>query len=211
MDYLDELADYCLTQDRLERFDFVLNNRLNCLTTIFDKLHDPHNVSACIRSCEIFGCTDVHIVTEEERFKMSRGTSRNSVRWVNNNYYEHFSEAADNLHKQGYTLVGTLAESEGATRIDQFELPEKLCLVMGSEHDGLSEESRKLCDDFVTIPMFGFTISLNVSNAMSIMLQHFSERYRKSGRSVYIDDAFKESLKYEWLERDIRKRFGWFN
>ena len=78
-----------------------------------------------------------------------------------------------------------------------------------SEHSGLSKESLALCDDFVTIPMYGFTTSYNVSTAMAILLQHFGENYRASGKDIFISQEYKDQLRQQWYERDIRKKFGW--
>ena len=209
LDHLDELVNYSLTPERLQRFEDVLNSRLACLTVAFDEFKDFHNVSACMRSCEIAGCSDIHIISKEEKYKLGKSSSKGAINWLKAHKYKHFNSCATLLKQQGFTLVGTLPESEGAKTLDAFELPEKLCLVMGSEHSGLSEQSLALCDDFVTIPMYGFTTSYNVSTAMAIVLHHFSECYRASGKDIFISQDYKDQLRLQWYERDIRKKFGW--
>ena len=209
LEYLDELVNYSLTPERLQRFEDVLNNRLACLTVAFDEFKDFHNVSACMRSCEIAGCSDIHIISQHEKYKLGKSSSKGAINWLKVHKYKQFESCAGLLKQQGFTLVGTLPESQGAKNLNNFQIPEKLCLVMGSEHSGLSQQSLALCDDFVTIPMYGFTSSYNVSSAMAILLHHFSERYRASDKDIFISQEYKDQLRQQWYERDIRKKFDW--
>jgi len=206
--HIDEYAERMLTEERLERFDYVLNNRMSCLTAGFEDLYDPHNINACIRSCEVFGCGDVHVISVENQFKMNHGTAKNATRWINVNRYDTTADCIQTLQQQGVTVIGTLPAGD-AVPYTEFPLPEKLCVLMGRESTGLTPEAIELCDAHVTIPQYGFTQSLNISVAMAVLMAYFSRKYRESGRDIGIPEDEKAELRHLWLERDLFKKFGW--
>lgn len=207
-EHLEEYAEKMLTPDRVERFDAVLSNRLGCLTAGFEDLYDPHNVNACIRSCEVFGCGDVHVISIKNQFQTNHGTAKNATRWVDVNRYDSTEGCISALQSKGVTVIGTLPEGDAVPYTD-FELPDKLCILMGREATGLSDEAIERCDAHVTIPQYGFTQSLNISVALAILLQHFSARYRESGRAIGLSAEDKKRFRRSWLERDLFKKFGW--
>ncbi len=205
---LRDYAERFLTPERLERFRHVSSNRLPVLTAAFEDLYDPHNVCAGIRSCEVFGCAEVNVITIENSFSANHGIAVNATRWIDIKRHDSTRGAIDALHERGFTVVGTLPEGE-AVPFEDFDLPEKLCLFMGKEHEGMSQEAIEHCDAHVTIPQYGFTQSLNISVALAILLQHFSEAYRRSGREVHLSEDERLALVDGWLERDLMKKFGW--
>jgi TrmH family RNA methyltransferase len=75
----------------------------------------------------------------------------------------------------GYPLIGTYCGDVNPYR--DYNYPQDLILMMGSEQKGLQEEHLTLCDALVTIPMNGSVDSLNVSVAASIVL--FEIYYQK--------------------------------
>lgn len=207
-EHLDELAEQMLMPERLERLRTVAEQRIPCMSVAFEDLYDPHNVNAGIRSCEVFGCPDVHVITMEHTFEMVHGVAKNAGRWVDVHRYESTRACIDGLHRDGFTVVGTLPEGEAVPFMD-LPLPEKLCLVMGKEQDGLTSEAIELCDAHVTIPQYGFTQSLNISVACAILLQYFGQAYRGSGRDVHLREEELDALLRRWIERDLRKKLGW--
>ncbi len=204
---LDELSERILTPDRMKRFRDVAAQRLNCLTVAFENFYDPHNVSAGIRSCEVFGCPEVYVYSEEN-FKPNRSTASHAHRWLDVHRFRSVEDCTSALHEAGYTIVGTLAEGE-ARPFTELALPERLCIWMGPEKSGMGEVARAACDDFVTIPMAGFTQSLNVSAALTVLTQHFSAAYRKAGITNLISSSEQEALVRLWCERDLLTKFGW--
>ena len=55
-------------------------------------------------------------------------------------------------------------------------------VVLGNEREGVSEEAKAMCDGGVYIPMSGFTESLNVSVASTVIIAHaVADRVRRRG------------------------------
>ncbi len=206
-EHLDELVDRLLTPERVAGFRQVAGRRLNCLTAMFERFYDHHNMCAGIRTCEVFGCPEVHVIRSEQ-YKPNPATTRYAHRWLAIRRHDSVPAAAAALHQAGYTIVGTLATNDAVPPAD-FELPDKLCLWMGPEHEGMSDEAQAVCDACITIPMYGFTRSLNVSAALAILTHHFAARYRSSGRQVLLPADHQEQLVRCWCERELRQRFGW--
>jgi tRNA (guanosine-2'-O-)-methyltransferase len=75
---------------------------------------------------------------------------------------------------------------------------------LGKEHEGISEVALKHCDGLVSIPMYGFTESFNVSVAASLLTQTIVERIRKSNILWQFSEEEKENLYYEWIWNSIK-------
>jgi tRNA (guanosine-2'-O-)-methyltransferase len=206
---IEELADRFLTEDRIKRFDEVLNNRLGCITTVFEDFYDPHNANACIRTCEVFGCGTIHVVSVNNTFRANHGTSKSATRWVDVRRHPSTAQCFAHLKENGYTIIGTFPPGEGVVPFTDIELPDKLCIAMGCEATGLTEEAKDLCDIKVTIPQYGFTQSLNVSVSMAIVMEHYSRRYRESGREIGLPKEERERIAYNWRRRDLYRKFDW--
>ena len=207
--HVDELARQFLTEERLARFAHVLNNRLGCVTTLFEDFYDPHNANACIRSCDVFGCGEIQVVSVNNVFRTNHSTAKNATRWVEIKRHTSTTTCFDHLKERGFTIVGTFPPGDGVVPFTEIELPDKLCLAMGCEAHGLTDEARALCDLKVTIPQYGFTQSLNVSVSMALLLGHYTRLYRESGGTVGLDDDDYRRLEYHWKRRDLYRKFGW--
>lgn len=153
---------------RRERLMSVLRQRLASVTVLFDAPYDPHNGAAVIRSCDAFGVGTLHVVERQKSFVLASSVARGSERWVEVIRHARPAQAAAAVKAQGYTLVG--AEASGSLTPSDLPKVEKLCLVMGNEHDGIAEELRTACDHHVRVPMRGFVESLNVSVTSAILL-----------------------------------------
>jgi tRNA G18 (ribose-2'-O)-methylase SpoU len=72
------------------------------------------------------------------------------------------------LKKKGYQLV-LLEQMEGSISHDTFKPKAPLCLVIGNEVTGISEEILSLCDVAIEIDMAGIKNSLNVAVAFGVV------------------------------------------
>ena len=145
---------------------------------ILDKVTDPHNVGAIIRSCDQFGISLViipehkasnDIANNEVIAKSSAGSSA----WVNVAIVNNLNRAAEKLKEAGFWIYGADA---GGTSCKKIDFSERSALVMGSEGSGISELLKKQCDQIVSIPTCGKIDSLNVSVAAGILLYEISTR-----------------------------------
>ena len=142
---------------------------------ILDGIQDPGNLGTIIRLADWFGIEQ--IVCSEDTVDLYNPkviqASMGSFLRVNVVY----GDINNYLKDSATAIIGT--DMEGSS-IYEFEFPEKFCLVLGNEGNGIRPQTEELLTDKVTIPRFGksrATESLNVSMAAGIILgQIFSEK-----------------------------------
>jgi len=143
------------------------------LVVLLDRVTDPHNVGAVLRSAEVFGARAViaparHAAPETGALaKTASGAlERQPYLRVTN-----LSDAMTTLQGMGFVLLGL--DGEAATPIadavrDAGTRP--IGLVLGAEGPGLRDKTKETCDRLVRIPAAGGFGSLNVSNAAAVAL-----------------------------------------
>jgi len=203
---LDDWAEMYVTEKRRQRFRDVIAERLDCLTLVFEHVGDPGNISACVRVADAFGIGTI-LNYADARYRSNRQISMHTDLWVEVLDMQSFDDTIDHVREQGYALIGSVVPGNGGTPFDQFELPERAALVIGSECDGISPEMRAACDHLVTIPTCGFADSLNLSTATAILVRHFRQGYcQRDGPHLHLPDSEQERLYRFWLERDVRAK-----
>ena len=140
---------------------------------LLDRVSDPHNVGAILRSAEVFGARAViapHRHSAPETGALAKTASgaleRQPYLRVGN-----LAEAMLALRDMGYVLLGLDGGAEttlDAALADRSGRP--VGLVLGAEGPGLRDRTRETCDIVVRIPWSGSFGSLNVSNAAAIAL-----------------------------------------
>ena len=138
---------------------------------ILDRVTDPHNVGAIIRSCDQFGAGLVilpenNASTDIGSEVISRSSAGASA-WVPVSIVTNLVRTVEKLKDSGYWIYGADAGGENLTKI---KFPAKTVLVMGSEGSGMSHLLEEKCDSIVSIPTCGKIDSLNVSVAAGVLL-----------------------------------------
>lgn len=139
------------------------------LIVILDGVKDPHNLGAIIRSAECAGAHGIvipknrSVSVNETVIKTSAGAISNMLiaRVTNINYL------ISDLKQRGLWIYGFEA---GKNTMYQTNLKGPIAIVVGSEGEGISELTKKKCDDIVSIPLAGSVNSLNASVACGIAL-----------------------------------------
>lgn len=154
------------------------NKKAHKTVVILDRVTDPHNVGAIIRSCDQFGA-DLVIVPEHNSSKdienndVIARSSAGASAWIPFTVVNNLVRAVEQLKAAGFWIYGADAGGETCGKID---FPEKTVIIMGSEGTGMSPLLEKQCDTIVSIPTCGKIDSLNVSVAAGVLLY---ELYRR--------------------------------
>jgi len=158
------------TERRLKKIEKVVSERQFSLRVVLENIHDPHNVSAIFRTCDAVGVPEIDLLYTVEKFpSISKVTSASSKKWVEIRKYDSVENCIKTLKNDGFKIYGTML-SENAHNIYDLDLTEKIAIVMGNEHRGISDEISDLIDKHIHIPMHGMIQSLNVSVAAAVVL-----------------------------------------
>lgn len=136
-----------------------------------DRIGNPHNLGAILRSAAYFGLDGILLTTEDGQARLSPAALRvaegaGELLPV----YEAASlgRAQVELKRRQIPIFGT--DMHASQTLFETPLPRPCCIIMGNEHSGLSESTRRRCDGFVSIPGAATLDSLNVSVATGIVL-----------------------------------------
>jgi len=145
---------------------------------VLDKVTDPHNVGAIIRSCDQFGANLVILPEHNSASDISGNevigrTSAGASAWVPIAVVNNLVRAVEKLKAAGFWVYGADAGGQTCSKI---EFANKTAVVMGSEGTGISALLEDNCDSIVSIPTCGKIDSLNVSVAAGVLLY---ELYRR--------------------------------
>lgn len=185
-----------LTEARRARIESVVAARLASVTVVLDRLLDPHNVAAILRTAEGLGLLRAHVVPGEggDGFAHRRVT-QDADKWIEVTRHPSGAAAARALQAQGFrVLAGHL--TQGAVLLGEVPVDRPLALLFGHEHEGVGAETLAACDGAFRIPMAGFTQSFNVSVAAAMSLyQATSARRALLGRPGDLDEAGAAALR----------------
>ena len=145
---------------------------------VLDKITDPHNVGAILRSCDQFGASLVIMPEHNSANDVAQNeviarTSAGASAWVPFCIVNNLVRAVQQLKDAGFWVFGADA---GGTNCGKIDFPQKTVLIMGSEGKGISPLLEQQCDSIVSIPTCGKIDSLNVSVAAGVLLY---ELYRR--------------------------------
>ncbi len=158
------------TDRRLAKIERVLRHRQPDLTVVMENIHDPHNVSAMLRSCDAAGVMEVQLVYTDEEFpEIGKKSSASAKKWIERRKFESTAACYAKLRKEGFLVYATRVD-ERARLLYEFDLSQRIAFVFGNEHRGVSEEAAEKADETVKVPMFGMIESLNVSVACAVIL-----------------------------------------
>jgi tRNA (guanosine-2'-O-)-methyltransferase len=186
-----------VTPERLQRIEEVVANRTDHLVIVLDRIADPHNSSAVLRSADAFGVQAVHVIVGDHGFRASQGVSKGTHRWLDVTRYESAEACARGLKQEGFAIY--VAAMGAETTPDNLREVPRVAVVFGNEHRGVSPEMCALADGTFSIPMRGFVESLNVSVAAAITMQTLA----RDGRPR-LDAQKKEALQARFLMNSVK-------
>lgn len=159
------------TQERAEKIAAALNRRQPGLTVVLENVHDSHNVSAVLRSCDAVGVLEVCLIYNGSHSfpELGERSSASARKWVDIRKFSTPAECFAELRNR-QQLIYTTALGKQAASIYELDLTQPIALVFGNEHAGVSAEAIALADGNILIPQVGMIQSLNISVACAVTL-----------------------------------------
>jgi tRNA (guanosine-2'-O-)-methyltransferase len=183
--------------------DKVLNDRTRYITVALENIYQPHNASAVLRSCDCFGIQDVHIIENSYQYELNPHVSLGAAQWLNLFRYDSLENntfsCIENLKKEGYRIVATTPDAKAVSIHDFDTTKGKFALLFGTEKFGLTPEAKALADEFIRIPMYGFTESFNISVSVSLCLFHFTDRIRNQNVDWRLSEEEQIDIYLQWF------------
>jgi len=198
-----------ITDERKSRFEEVLSFRTRHLTVVLEDIFQPHNASAVLRSCDLRGVQDVHIVENNNAYEVNPEVVMGSTKWLNLYHYNeggfNTPVAFDRLQAKGYRIVATCPHRDDFTPED-LPLDAPVALVFGTEKQGLSDYAVKHADMHVRIPMFGFTESYNISVSAALLLYTLTDRLHDSADiEWHLTEEEMDEVRLQWTRRTLSR------
>jgi tRNA (guanosine-2'-O-)-methyltransferase len=188
-----------MTERRKEKLLQVLRRRQPTLTVVMEDIHDPHNVSAVLRSADAVGVREVQLLYVNDAFpKLGKKSSASAVKWIDRRKFTSVKECYGTLHGEGFAIYATRL-SDAAESLYDVDLTGRVALVFGNEHRGVSDEAAKSADGLILIPMTGMIQSLNVSVACAVCL--YEALRQRQAKGMYRKPALSEAEMNRTFER----------
>ncbi len=206
---LIEYLSSVITDKRFAQIQEVLQNRTRYLTVVLEDIYQSQNASAVLRTCDCFGIQDAHIIENENEYNINPDVVQGASKWLSLNYYNEKGnntlDAINKLKADGYRIVATTPHTNDIN-LEEFNIiAGKTALVFGTELTGISDVVRENADEFLKIPMYGFTESFNISVSAAIVLHHLVFKLNESGLNWKLSQKESDEILLNWLRITVKK------
>lgn len=197
-----------VSERRLGRLKEVLDERTNHLSIVLEDVYQSHNFSAVLRSADIFGVQTINFIENRNKYKISEDVSMGATQWLSlNRYQKHENNTKaclSELKEKGYKVVATSLHKNSVT-MQEIDVSKPIALVFGTELTGISTDVEEVADEFIKLPMYGFTESFNISVCAALCMYELSTRIRKEVPNYYLTTTEREDIYIEWLKASVKK------
>jgi len=158
----------------------ILESPRRPISVILDNIRSLHNVGAIFRTADgvhlekLYLCGITGTPPRNEIRKTSLGAEE-SIPWV---YEKDAMKVVRELKARGYQIV-VLEHTNGSVDYRSADYRFPLCLIIGHEYHGISDELVQAADLAIEIPMHGIKQSLNVSVAFGIAVYELMSHWEK--------------------------------
>ena len=191
-----------LTPRRRALFSQVLEQRTRHFTVVTEDVYQMHNTSAVMRSCDVFGIQDLHVIEARFGKRVDKEIAMGAQKWVDIHRHSNTEDCLKQLRAQGYQIVATTPHD--GVPLNAFDVSRKSALLFGTEKKGLSPELMAQADVALTIPMYGFTESLNISVSAAIVLNELVGRMRREEAPWALSPEERYELECAWTVASIK-------
>ena len=190
-----------MTDKRFQKIQQVVSRRQKFFTIVLENIHDPHNVSAILRSADAVGIDKVYLIYNTCKFpKVGRVSSASANKWIELVKFKNVEDCFNELKKKKFKIYSTyISESRKNYSLFELNLTGKIALVFGNEHEGVSDDVKRLADRNFLVPMYGMIQSLNVSVTVAVCLYEALRQRELKGKyskSEYRKKELEEKLNY---------------
>ena len=203
IEYLKEFV----TTERYNRIQDITRKRTRHITVVVENLFQSHNMSAILRTAECLGIQDVHIIEHNFEYEISSQVALGAQKWLSiyryNSAENNTLSCLKSLKEKGYKIIATMP-AENQSLLDNISLDSKSAFLFGTELTGLTQDAINMADEFVKIPMYGFTESYNVSVSVALTMMNVNERLRKSSLNWSLSNEEILDLELEWLKKTVK-------
>ncbi|MFZ9760857.1 MAG: TrmH family RNA methyltransferase [Candidatus Kapaibacteriota bacterium] len=160
-----------LNEERAGKIYACVSRRQPTLSVVLENVHDPHNVSAVLRSCDAVGVLDIHLVYHSGQTfpELGEKSSASARKWVLTRKHQSIDACYEHLRSEGKRIL-TTGMSKEAVSLYSVDFTQPLAIVFGNEHAGVSDEAIEKADGNMLIPQVGMIQSLNISVACAVTL-----------------------------------------
>jgi tRNA (guanosine-2'-O-)-methyltransferase len=205
---LTQYLEGFVSERRKARLKEVLDERTNHLTIVLEDVYQSHNFSAVLRSADIFGIQSINFIENRNKYKISEDVSMGSTQWLTlNRFQKHENNTKaclTDLKSKGYKIVATSLHKNSVS-LQELNITQPIALVFGTELTGITQDVEDMADEFVKLPMYGFTESFNISVCAALCMYELSTRIRKELPDFRLSENEKTDIYPEWLKASIRK------
>ena len=202
LEYLAYLETF-ITENRRDKFIEILQSRTRHFTIAIEDVFQLHNTSAVMRTCEVFGIQQMHVIEEKYGKKIDKEIALGAQKWVDVNRHASAQTCIDTLKQQGYRIIATSPHNDSCL-MDDFDISQRSAIFFGTEKMGLSDTVMQQADGFLKIPMVGFTESINISSSAAIVIQNLTSRLRKSGIDWKLTEEEILEKRIDWTCKSIK-------
>ncbi len=196
-----------LTEERYEKIVEISAKRTRRIAIVMEDLYFTQNMSAVVRSADCMGVQDIYMIGEKTSCRINDNVAKGAWHWVDihRRTRRPKQETLNELKEKGYRLVATLPD-ERAKSLPDFDLSKgKAAFIFGNESRGISDEVRGLADEFVTIPMAGFTESYNISVSVALCMYALTQKLREEESGWQLSPEELNELRYRWMKKGIKR------
>jgi tRNA (guanosine-2'-O-)-methyltransferase len=197
----DRLSAF-LTDHRRALFDRIATERTRHLSVVLEDTYQQHNASAVLRTCDLLGVQDVHVIERNARWSANEEIALGASKWVDTHHHNDPLACVSALRAAGRVVVATSPHGDSYTPED-VPIDTPLAIVFGTELRGISDALAEACDLRLRIPMHGFTESYNLSVSAGIVLYTVMRRLRASAVEWRMSEADRIAMKLRWCRRSI--------
>jgi tRNA (guanosine-2'-O-)-methyltransferase len=220
------------TDARITKMENIALKRSRQVLTVFENTHHAHNISAILRTIDAFGFLDLFFLysNPQMRFKTGDTIDRGASQWLmpkrinsiedcasilkENNYkiaivsLPDFSRTSEHYVNNFPSFPSNIFHTEG---FKNFIKNQKIALIFGSELHGVSPEWKNHADMYVSVQMYGFMESLNVSVCAGIILQSLRETLASYQQNFLLSKRDQDLILEHWIAKTCPNAYDYIS